>query len=31
MLLTPEKLQSHSEAEKSVSIGQLKDRKDAGL
>jgi hypothetical protein len=31
ILLTPKKLQSHSEAEEGVSVGRFKDRKDAGL
>jgi hypothetical protein len=31
ILLTPKKLQGHSEAEEGVSDGHSKDRKDAGL
>jgi hypothetical protein len=31
MLLTPKKLQGHSEAEEGVSVGHFKDRKNAGL
>jgi hypothetical protein len=31
ILLTPKKLQGHSEAEEGVSVEHLKDRKDAGL
>jgi hypothetical protein len=30
-MLTLEKLQGHSEAEEGVSIGHVKDRKEAGL